>query len=105
MIEKPSIPKFSSEAEEAEWWYANREWLTQEFLQAAKERKLKRGSTVMERLRARELGSLTVPLSSDELAKIHNLAQRRGMEDATYARDLLHGALDREEEQERRKAG
>jgi predicted DNA binding CopG/RHH family protein len=105
MIEKPSIPKFSSEAEEAEWWYANREWLTQEFVQAAKEGRLKRGSTVMERLRARQTGSLTVPLSSDELTKIHDLAQRRGMEDAMYARDLLHDALDREEEQERRKAG
>jgi hypothetical protein len=44
MIEQPSIPNFSSEAEEAEWWYANREWLTQEFLQAAKEGRLKRGS-------------------------------------------------------------
>jgi hypothetical protein len=105
MIEKPSIPKFSSEAEEAEWWYANREWLTQEFVQAAKEGRLKRGSTVMERLRARQTGWLTVPLSSDELTKIHDLAQRRGMEDAMYARDLLHDALDREEEQERRKAG
>ncbi|MBZ5624267.1 MAG: hypothetical protein LAQ69_37060 [Acidobacteriia bacterium] len=105
MIEKPSIPNFSSEAEEADWWYANREWLTQEFLQAAKEGRLKKGSTVMERLRARQSTSLTVPLSSDEFAKIHDLAQRRGMEDAMYARDLLHKALDREEEQERREAG
>jgi predicted DNA binding CopG/RHH family protein len=105
MIEEPSIPNFSTEAEEAEWWYANREWLTQEFLQAAKEGRLKRGSTVMERLRTRQSASLTVPLSSDELAKIHDLAQRRGMEDAMYARDLLHNALDREEKQERRKVG
>ncbi len=27
MIQKPKIPKFASEAEEAEWWYPNREWL------------------------------------------------------------------------------
>jgi predicted DNA binding CopG/RHH family protein len=105
MMEKPNIPNFSNEAEEAEWWYENREWLNQEFLRAAKEGKLKRGSTVMERLLARQSSSLSVPLSSDELAKIHDLAQRRGMEDAMFARDLLHKALDREEEQERRKAG
>ena len=105
MTEERSLPRFSSETEEAEWWYANREWLTQEFLHAAKAGGLKRGSTVMERLRTRRSASLTVPLSSGELATIHNLAQRRGMEDAVYARDLLHKALDREEEQERRKAG
>jgi hypothetical protein len=105
MIEKPNIPTFSSEAQEAEWWYANREWLTQEFLHAAKEGRLKRGSTVMDRLRVRQSASLTVPLSPDELARIHDLAQRRGMEDAMYARDLLHKALERDEEQERRKAG
>ena len=92
MIEEPSIPKFSSEAEEAEWWYANREWLTQEFLQAAKEGRLRTGSTVMERLGGRQSASLTVPLSSDELAKIHGLAQRRGMEDAVYAQGLRHEA-------------
>jgi len=105
MIEKPGIPNFSGEAEEAEWWYANREWVTQEFLQAAREGRLKKGSSVMERLRVRQSASLTVPLTSDELAKIPDLAQRRGLEDAMCARDLLHKALDREEEQERRKAG
>jgi len=98
-----NIPKFKSEAEEAEWWYANREWLAQEFVQAAKEGTLKRGSTVVERIRARR--SLLVPLSPDELAKIHDHAQQRGMEDGIYARALLHEALDREDEQERRKAG
>jgi predicted nucleic acid-binding protein len=26
MMDKPKIPKFSNEVEEAEWWYQNREW-------------------------------------------------------------------------------
>ena len=97
-----NIPKFSSEAEEAEWWYANREWLAQEFVQAAREGTLKRGSTVVERIRARR--SLVVPLSPDELARIHDHAQQRGMEDEIYAQVLLHEALDRAE-QARNKTG
>jgi hypothetical protein len=100
MIEQPKIPKFSSEAEEADWWFANREWLAQEFVEAAKEGTLKRGSTVVERILKRR--ALVVPLSPEEMLKIHNLAQRRGMEDAICAQSLLHEALDREEEQERR---
>jgi hypothetical protein len=100
MIDKPSIPKFNSEAEEAQWWYDNREWLTEEFLRAAKEGRLKRGSTVLERIRARQSSSLIVPLSSDELAKIHDLAQRHDMDDATYAGELLRKALGNELQKE-----
>ena len=37
------IPKFASEAEEAKWWYDNREILSEEFQKAAKEGRLRRG--------------------------------------------------------------
>ncbi|MGA2143539.1 MAG: hypothetical protein ABSH49_01005 [Bryobacteraceae bacterium] len=35
MIEKPNIPKFESEAEEAEWWYQHREETAQWMEEAA----------------------------------------------------------------------
>lgn len=90
------IPKFSSEAEEAEWWYEHRDEVEQQFLEAAREGRLRRGSTVLERLRMRQQGVLTVPLSKEQMAKLHELAQQRGIEDAAYAQELLTQALDRE---------
>ena len=39
-MEKLVIPKFSSEAEEAEWWYQNREALAEEFARAESKGKL-----------------------------------------------------------------
>jgi hypothetical protein len=80
---------------EADWWYDQRERLTEEFLGAAKEGRLKRGSTVLERIRARQPGSsLTVPLSEEEIARIHELAERAGQDDATFAAWLIHRALE-----------
>jgi hypothetical protein len=37
------VPKFASEAEEAKWWYDNRELLSEEFHKAAKEGRFRRG--------------------------------------------------------------
>jgi hypothetical protein len=37
VLEERNIPKFNSEAEEADWWYEHRAELEEEFLQAAKE--------------------------------------------------------------------
>lgn len=38
------IPKFATEREEADWWFENRDLVEQEFLLAAKEGRLKRGT-------------------------------------------------------------
>ena len=37
------FPKFANEAEEAKWWYDNREAVSDEFQKAAREGRLKRG--------------------------------------------------------------
>ena len=102
MIDKPKIPKFSSESEEADWWYANREWVEQEFEQAAREGRLKQGSTVLNRIRAATgSNSLTDPLSADDLSKLRNLAAQQGQDEAAYAGALLHEALEQESRQSR----
>src|ERR1700736_4903820 len=94
MIDRPEIPKFSSESEEADWWYANREWVEQEFEQAAREGKLKQGSTVLNGIRAATgSNSLTVPLSADDLSRLRRLAAEQGQDEAAYAGALLHEAL------------
>ena len=94
MTEKPDIPDFKSEAEEAEWWYNHRDWLESEFERAGAQGRLRRGSTALrkatDRARQREL---TVRLSEDDFARIHDLAVRRGQDDEGFAGALLHEAL------------
>ena len=93
-MDKPKIPQFSSEAEEAQWWYENREWLTEEFQKAAREGRLKRGSTILERVRESQRShSLTITLSTENLAKIHALAEKRKLDSSVIASELLSNAL------------
>jgi hypothetical protein len=102
MIDRPKIPKFSSESEEADWWYANREWVEREFEQAAREGRPKTGSTVLDRIRAAKgSNSLTVPLSTDDLSRLRSLAAQQGQDEAAYAGALLHEALQQECRQSR----
>jgi hypothetical protein len=55
-MEKRIIPKFATEAEEARWWYENREELAQDFVNAVREGRAGPGSMarLRERQRARE---------------------------------------------------
>jgi hypothetical protein len=93
MSNKTEIPGFDSEAEEAEWWYANRGWITEQFQAAARSGALKRGSTVLERVRGPKPRALTIELPPEMLAKIHDLAIERGMDEAGCAKELLLQAL------------
>jgi len=84
------IPRFDSEAEEREWWYAHRgeiaEWMR---------------TTGEERLRAgrRSGGTPTVSIRIDpaDLARLRALASLKGVGYQTYLKMLLREALDREE--------
>ena len=51
------LPKFATEAEEAKWWYDNRELVSEEFQKAAKEGRLRRGGV------ARLLAERGIPLA------------------------------------------
>ncbi len=51
-MEKRIIPKFESEAQEARWWYENREELAQDFVNAVREGRTGPGS--MARLREKQ---------------------------------------------------
>jgi hypothetical protein len=48
-----NLPEFVNEDEEAKWWFENREVVSAEFIKAAKEGRLRRGS-VRARLEGRE---------------------------------------------------
>lgn len=48
------MPRFESEAEEAQWWYDNREAVSQEILKAAREGRLGEGTAARQARRIKE---------------------------------------------------
>jgi len=91
MTTKISIPRFRSEREEAEWWDAHPEVITELFLNAKKAGKIKRLPVV--RGETRPL-TIRVPVADIETAR--EIAEKRGLPYQTYLKGLLHQALERE---------
>ena len=94
------IPKFATEAEEAKWWYDNRDKLSDEFEKAAKEGRLRRGG--VQRLLAdrgitvppsQPIPSTTIRLDPEDIAKARVQAAERGLRYQTYLKMIIHEAL------------
>ena len=95
MATRSSVPRFKSERQEAEWWDAHPEVITELFLKAKKEGQIKRLPVVRG---ATKSLTIRVPIADIEAAR--EIAEKRGLPYQTYIKGLLHQALERE-----RKAG
>jgi len=95
MATKTTIPRFKSEREEAEWWDAHPEVITELFLKAKKEGKIKRLPLVRGATK-----SVTIRMPIADIETAHDLAEKKGLPYQTLIKGLLHQALERE-----RKAG
>lgn len=94
------VPKFASEAEEAQWWYDNRAKVSEEFHKAAEEGRLKRGG--VRRLLAERglpvpplqpLPTTTIRLDPEDIAKARVQAAARGLRYQTYLKMIIHETL------------
>jgi predicted DNA binding CopG/RHH family protein len=81
-----TIPKFRTEAEEAEWWDSHPEVATEIMKRAVKSGKARRVP----------LKTVTMRLPVPDLVAAQDLAQHRGLPYQTYIKMLLHEALERE---------
>jgi hypothetical protein len=96
-------PAFASEAEEAKWWFENRELISDEFQKAAAEGRLKRGG--IRRLFAEKgipfhepantsaSSPTSIRLDPDDIAKARVQAAERGLRYQTYLKMIIHEAL------------
>jgi predicted DNA binding CopG/RHH family protein len=91
-MEKRIIPSFKSEAEEAQWWFDNREELDKDFEQAFAEGRLHRRTEP----RIGALPTTTIRLDPTDIELARKLAEKRGLKYQTYLKMLLHEALSRE---------
>jgi hypothetical protein len=92
MATKLKMPGFKSEREEAAWWDAHPEFITELFLKARKEGRIKRLPVVRGMTKP---VTIRMPVADVEAAR--EIAQRRGLPYQTYIKGLLHQALGREQ--------
>jgi predicted DNA binding CopG/RHH family protein len=99
---KRVIPAFASEAEEAEWWYKNRDIHGEQLLAAVKNGEAQ--VLTKEKLRERLAASKKTPapvvalrIPEADLALARKQAEQKGLPYQTYIKSLLHETLiDRE---------
>jgi len=82
-----TIPKFKTEAEEADWWDSHPEVAT-----GLMKRAMKAGTA----RRAVPLKTVTMRLPVADLQTAEELAYKKGLPYQTYIKMILHDALERE---------
>ena len=88
MAKKPiAIPKFRTEAEEAQWWDRHPEAATEIMKRALKSGKARR---------LVPLKTVTMRLPVPDIKAAQNLAEQKGLPYQTYIKMLLHEALAKE---------
>jgi predicted DNA binding CopG/RHH family protein len=104
---KPIMPAFATAAEEADWWYKNRESHGRQLLAAVKSGEAQ--TLTKEKLLERVAASRKAPapvvalrIPEADLALARKQAERKGLPYQTYIKSLLHETL---AEREKRKAG
>ena len=88
MNDKPDLPHFNSEVEEAEWWFANREANGERFAKAIRE-----GRASISTLAQRVADSLSIQLDPSDAEKARKIAESRGLEYKAFVKTLVHDAL------------
>ena len=97
MIQKPEIPVFNSEREEAEWWDQHRDETAQWMQEALRSRQTASLAEVLARAQMDENARVSVGLDPSDLSRLRDLAAKKGVACETYLRDLIHEALRRDE--------
>jgi predicted DNA binding CopG/RHH family protein len=99
MIRRDDIPKFSSEAEEAQWWDEHREETAEWMEQAVSEGQTSTLSEVLDRARTRAAGTrpVSIRLAPEDILRARALAAKKGLPYQAYLKMLIHEALVREE--------
>jgi predicted DNA binding CopG/RHH family protein len=98
------VPKFATEAEEADWWFKNRKAHSEEFLKAARRGEVQ--TLTKEKLLARIEASKNKPaapmvsirIPADDLALARKQAEKKGLPYQTYIKSLLHETLAQREQ-------
>ncbi len=94
-MNKPKIPKFKDEDQEAKWWASvkGREFLKQQSAGTPRKRK---GSPLVTRLSRTSSVQIALRLPAPDLARAREIAERKGIGYQTLLKMLVHEGLRRE---------
>jgi predicted DNA binding CopG/RHH family protein len=95
--ERPKVPRFETEAEEARWWDEHRELAEEELSKALADGSAQKGTAQRLTKQWRASKNITIRMPVDDVERARRLADRKGMGYQTYMKMLLHEALSREE--------
>jgi predicted DNA binding CopG/RHH family protein len=92
MAPKLEVPKFTTDAEESEWWYAHRDTVNEQINDALLEGHYRPGVTD----RRGNTPTTTIRLDPADITKARAAAEKRGLKYQTYLKMLIHEALEKE---------
>jgi predicted DNA binding CopG/RHH family protein len=100
---KVEMPRFASEAEEAQWWFDHREETAGLMEQAVSEGRTTSLDAVLGKNRnGGSTPTVSIRIDPSDLARARVQAQKRGLRYQTYLKMVLHEALEREEQTQAR---
>ena len=91
--ERMVVPKFQTEAEEAQWWYDNREKVENALIRAMDNGTIRRGTAQRLTSEARASRNVTIRILEADLDLARKQADEKGLPYQTYIKSALHEVL------------
>lgn len=91
--ERIVVPKFTAEAEEAQWWYENRGKVEDALIQAMDRGTILHGTAQRLTAEARASRNVTIRMAEADLDLARKQAAEKGLPYQTYIKSVLHEAL------------
>ena len=96
--DKLEVPRFGSEAEEAQWWFDHRDETADLMENAVAEGRTSSLDMVLANKRnGGSTPTVSIRIDQGDLARARVQAEKRGLRYQTYLKMILHEALEREE--------
>ncbi len=99
MNDEMKLPKFESEAEEAQWWFDHREETARWMEKAVVEGRTTNLAALIGRgSPSGATPTVSIRIDPSDIARARVQAERRGLRYQTYLKMVVHEALEREEQ-------
>jgi predicted DNA binding CopG/RHH family protein len=91
--DRPKVPKFLTEPEEAKWWDDHKDMVEENLIQAMRDGTFLRGSAQRLAREARASRNVTIRMAEADLDLARKQAEAKGLPYQTYIKSVLHEAL------------
>ena len=91
--DRPRVPRFATEAEEAKWWDDHKEMVEDNLIQSIRDGTARRGAARRLALAARASRNVTIRMAEADLDLARKQAEEKGLPYQTYIKSVLHEEL------------